>query len=118
MTRFAPLFVAAASFMAAPAIAATYSAKPATQRLTLVLEPRMTATVLGLVGGMLNGEAVLKGRSPFGDRVGEAIASPLLISTGLPWPICCMRSTKARVFGYGSSSTRTSAGIHSGQSAL
>jgi PmbA protein len=54
------------------------SAKPSTQRLTLVLEPRMTATVLGLVGGMLNGEAVLKGRSPFADRVGEAIASPLL----------------------------------------
>jgi PmbA protein len=54
------------------------STKPATQRLTLVLEPRMTATVLGLVGGMLNGEAVLKGRSPFGERVGEAIASPLL----------------------------------------
>ena len=54
------------------------STKPATQRLTLVLEPRMTATILGLVGGMLNGEAVLKGRSPFADRVGEAIASPLL----------------------------------------
>jgi PmbA protein len=54
------------------------SAKPSTQRLTLLLEPRMTATVLGLVGGMLNGEAVLKGRSPFADRVGEAIASPLL----------------------------------------
>ena len=54
------------------------SAKPATQRLTLVLEPRMTATVLGLIGGMLNGEAVLKGRSPFADRAGEAIVSPLL----------------------------------------
>ena len=54
------------------------STKPATQRLTLVLEPRMTATVLGLVGGMLNGDMVLKGRSPFGDRAGEAIASPLL----------------------------------------
>src|SRR5690606_22054625 len=54
------------------------SAKPPTQRVTLVLEPRMTATILGLVGGMLNGEAVLKGRSPFGDRVGEGIASPLL----------------------------------------
>ena len=54
------------------------STKPATQRVTLVLEPRMTATVLGIVGGMLNGEAVLKGRSPFADRVGEAIASPLL----------------------------------------
>src|SRR3990170_1444081 len=38
----------------------------------------MTATILGIVGGMLNGEAVLKGRSPFADRVGEAIASPLL----------------------------------------
>lgn len=31
MTRFASLFVAAAAFIAAPAISATYSAKPATQ---------------------------------------------------------------------------------------
>lgn len=31
MTRFAPLFVAAAAFVAAPAVAATYSAKPAVQ---------------------------------------------------------------------------------------
>jgi PmbA protein len=54
------------------------STKPATQRLTLVLEPRMTATILGIVGGMLNGEAVLKGRSPFADRIGEPVASPLL----------------------------------------
>jgi PmbA protein len=54
------------------------STKPSTQRLTLVLEPRMTATILGIVGAMLNGEAVLKGRSPFADRAGEAVASPLL----------------------------------------
>lgn len=54
------------------------STKPTTQHLTLVLEPRMTATILGIVGGMLNGDAVLKGRSPFADRVGHAIASPLL----------------------------------------
>jgi PmbA protein len=54
------------------------STKPATQHVTLILEPRMTATILGLVGGMLNGESVLKGRSPFANRVGEAIASPLL----------------------------------------
>ncbi len=54
------------------------STKPPTQRVTLVLEPRMTATILGIVGGMLNGDAVLKGRSPFADRVGEPIASPLL----------------------------------------
>ncbi|MGH9212622.1 MAG: TldD/PmbA family protein [Acidimicrobiales bacterium] len=46
--------------------------------VTLVLEPRMTATLVGIVAGMLSGEAVLKGRSPFADRVGEAIASPLL----------------------------------------
>lgn len=52
--------------------------KPATQHVTLILEPRMTAALLGIVGGMLNGESVLKGRSPFGDRVGQAIASPLL----------------------------------------
>jgi PmbA protein len=54
------------------------STKPATQRVTLVLEPRLTATVLGIVGGMLNGSAVIKGRSPFATRVGEEIASPLL----------------------------------------
>ncbi|HJR24788.1 MAG TPA: TldD/PmbA family protein [Acidimicrobiales bacterium] len=54
------------------------STKPTTQRVALVLEPRMAATVLGIVGGMLNGSAVIKGRSPFGDRVGEQIASPLL----------------------------------------
>ncbi len=54
------------------------STKPATQKLSLVLEPRMAATVLSIVGGMLNGGAVIKGRSPFDDRVGEVIASPLL----------------------------------------
>jgi PmbA protein len=52
--------------------------KPATGVVTLVLEPRMAATILGVVAGMLNGESVLKGRSPFADRVGEQIASPLL----------------------------------------
>jgi PmbA protein len=52
--------------------------KPDTVRLALVLEPRMAATVLGLVGGMLSAASVLKGRSPFADRVGERIASPLL----------------------------------------
>src|SRR3546814_19777606 len=54
------------------------STKPPTQRVTLVLEPRMTATILGLVGGMLTGESVLQGRSPFANRVGEPIDSPLL----------------------------------------
>ncbi|MPY92126.1 MAG: hypothetical protein GEV08_03400 [Acidimicrobiia bacterium] len=48
------------------------------QRLALVLEPRLAATMLGIVGGTLTGEVVLKGRSPFADRVGQVVASPLL----------------------------------------
>jgi PmbA protein len=52
--------------------------QPASGTVTLVLEPQMAATLLGVVSGTLNGESVLKGRSPFADRVGEQIASPLL----------------------------------------
>jgi PmbA protein len=52
--------------------------QPASGTVTLVLEPRMAATVLGIVAGTLNGESVLKRRSPFADRVGEPIASPLV----------------------------------------
>jgi PmbA protein len=52
--------------------------QPASGAVTLVLEPRMAATLLGVVAGTLNGESVLKGRSPFADRVGEPIASPVL----------------------------------------
>lgn len=52
--------------------------KISSRRLPLVLEPRMAATVLGIVASTLTGEPVVKGRSPFADRVGDAIASPLL----------------------------------------
>lgn len=52
--------------------------QPASGAVTLVLEPRMAATLLSIVGGTLDGESVLKGRSPFAERVGEQIASPLL----------------------------------------
>jgi PmbA protein len=52
--------------------------QPASGTVTLVLEPLMAATLLGVVAGTLNGESVLKGRSPFADRVGEPIASPLI----------------------------------------
>ncbi len=52
--------------------------QPASGTVTLVLEPRMAATLLAVVAGTLDGESVLKGRSPFADRVGEPIASPLL----------------------------------------
>lgn len=52
--------------------------KPESARLTIVLEPRLAGTLLGIVTGMLDGEALVKGRTPFAGRIGEAIASPLL----------------------------------------
>jgi PmbA protein len=48
------------------------------QRLAVVFDPRMAATVLGIVAGTLTGGPVVKGRSPFAEREGEAIASPAL----------------------------------------
>lgn len=50
----------------------------ASQRVTILLEPKLAATVLGIVGGTLTGDVVIKGRSPFADRSGEVVASPLL----------------------------------------
>jgi PmbA protein len=47
-------------------------------RYNVVLHPEVTVDILGLVAGMLSAEAVLKGRSLFTGRLGEAIASPLL----------------------------------------
>lgn len=52
--------------------------KPPSSRMTILLEPRLALTLVSLVAGMLGGDAVLKGRSPFADRIGEQIASPLL----------------------------------------
>lgn len=52
--------------------------QPVSARLPIVLEPRLAATIIGIVAGMLDGESVLKGRTPFADRVGEQVASPLL----------------------------------------
>ena len=48
--------------------------KPATQRLTVVLDPWVSAQLLGIIGHTLTGEAVLKGRSLFADRLGEEVA--------------------------------------------
>ncbi|MDH3753545.1 MAG: TldD/PmbA family protein [Acidimicrobiia bacterium] len=52
--------------------------KPASARLAIVLEPRFAASLLGIAAGMLSGERVLKGRSPFAERLGEKIAAPML----------------------------------------
>jgi len=47
-------------------------------RLTVVFDPYVTSQFLGVIAEMLSGEAVLKGRSPFGGRVGEQIAATSL----------------------------------------
>ncbi len=52
--------------------------KPPSGRMTIVLDPWVTAQLLGIVAGTLGAEEVVKGRSLFADRVGEQVASPLL----------------------------------------
>lgn len=52
--------------------------KPSSKRTTVVLDPMVTAQFLGIIGSTLNGESVVKGRSLFGNRLGEAVASPLI----------------------------------------
>ena len=51
--------------------------KPATQpKATVVLDPRVTASVLGVLSAALSGDAVLKQRSMFAGRIGEQVGSP------------------------------------------
>ncbi len=49
--------------------------KPATGKVTVVLDPFVSAQLIGIIGSTLNGEAVLKGRSIFAGRVGEDVAA-------------------------------------------
>ena len=49
--------------------------KPKSRRVTVVLDPFVTATLLSVVGSTLSGEQVLKGRSIFADRVGEDVGA-------------------------------------------
>jgi PmbA protein len=52
--------------------------KPSTKRTTVVLDPYVTASLLGVISSTLNGESVAKGRSLFKDRLGEAVASSIV----------------------------------------
>ncbi len=60
-------------------------------RCVVVLDPRVTSTLLAVVSSALSGEAVTKGRSFFADRVGEDVAVPSLVLVDDP--------TDARSFG-------------------
>jgi PmbA protein len=50
--------------------------QPPSRRVTVVLDPFVTAQFLGVVSSTLNGEAVVKGRSLFRDRLDETVAAP------------------------------------------
>jgi len=54
------------------------ASKPATERVTIVFDPFVTAQFLAIIGGTLSGERVLKGRSLFADRLGENVASSMI----------------------------------------
>ncbi len=49
--------------------------KPASRRVTVVLDPYVTAMFLGVLSSTLNGESVAKGRSFLAGRIGEQVAS-------------------------------------------
>lgn len=52
--------------------------KPKSQRLTVVLDRRVTATLLSVLAGTLSGEEVARGRSMFAGRLGEQVATEKL----------------------------------------
>lgn len=54
------------------------STKPQSAKVALVFEPRMAVTFWNLICSMLDGESVSKGRSPFAERRGELVGSPLI----------------------------------------
>jgi PmbA protein len=49
--------------------------KPASDRVTVVFDPRVVSTLLSVISSALSGEAVVKGRSFFAGRVGEKVAT-------------------------------------------
>src|SRR4026207_2255618 len=51
---------------------------PVSKRTTVVLDPYVTASFLGIISSTLNGESVAKGRSLFKDRLGETVARSLV----------------------------------------
>ncbi len=58
--------------------------KPASRRCAVIFDPYVTSTLLSILGGTLNGESVLKGRSLFADRVGQKVAVDSLTLTDDP----------------------------------
>jgi PmbA protein len=69
--------------------------QPPSGRLTVVLDPWVTAQFLGILGYTLDGESVLKGRSLFADRLGESVGSSLLTLIDDPTDVRSFTATDA-----------------------
>ncbi len=55
-------------------------ARPLTgRRLPVILDPLVTRSFLGVLSSAFNGETMLKGRSLFAGRVGDAVAAPSVV---------------------------------------
>jgi PmbA protein len=52
--------------------------KPESRSCPVILSQRVAASFAGFIGGALCADEVQRGRSPFADRLGEEIASPVL----------------------------------------
>lgn len=52
--------------------------KPPSGRMAIVLEPQLVATIFGIIGGLCSGEALVKQRTPFAGRIGDAVAAPIV----------------------------------------
>jgi len=69
--------------------------QPPSGRLTVVLDPWVTAQFLGILGYTLDGDSVLKGRSLFADRLGESVGSSLLTLIDDPTDVRSFTATDA-----------------------
>jgi PmbA protein len=65
----------AASDAARRATRSLGAVQPSSGRVTIVLDPYVTAQFLAIIGSTLSGEAVLKGRSLFAARLGEEVGA-------------------------------------------
>lgn len=53
--------------------------KPQSRSCPVVLDPRVAASFVGLLGGVLGADAVQRGRSPFAGRIGDSIAGEAFV---------------------------------------
>ena len=69
---------AAAAEAAGRAVRLLGASKPLSRRVTVALDPEVSAAFLSIIGATLSGESVLKGRSLFAGRVDQLVAAPAI----------------------------------------